>query len=284
MAVVAALVSALLYGTASVLQHSAAEQAPDHRSLRPGLLVMLAARPLWVLGIVADLGAFGFQFVALDHGSVALVQPILVTGLLFALPVGAALGHRRFSRREWVSALFVVAGLALFLVVASPGGGRNDATGLAWGVAAIAVFVPTGLIIVAVRLWRGPWRAAALAVAAGGVMGLVAALIKAVAGDVHLGLATTFTSWQLYALGACAGVALLVIQSAFQAGPLSWSLPTLTVMETVAGVTVGVLLFGEELSGSAWGIVAEVIGMAAIAVGVFRLGSLPVEAHPASSS
>ena len=54
-----------------------------------GLLTRLVTKPLWLAGIAADGLAFVFQFVALGHGSLILVQPLLVSGLLFALPLGA---------------------------------------------------------------------------------------------------------------------------------------------------------------------------------------------------
>src|SRR5207244_5289960 len=132
MPVLAALGSALLYALASVLQQRAAGQAPAERSLRLRLLVGLFARPMWVIGILADGAGFVLQFVALDHGSLVLVQPLLVSGLLFALPFGAALTHRSLTPSEWLGSAATVAGLAVFLVVAAPGPGHDKASHLAW--------------------------------------------------------------------------------------------------------------------------------------------------------
>src|SRR5205823_13168937 len=87
--------------------------------------------PMWIIGILADVAGFGLQFVALDRGSLVLVQPLLVSGLLFALPFGAALTHRRLTASEWLGSAATVAGLALFLVVASPGPGQDRAPHLA---------------------------------------------------------------------------------------------------------------------------------------------------------
>ena len=49
-----------------------------------------------------------------------VVQPLLVTALLFALPLGAVLARRRLCVRDWAAAFAVAAGLAVFLVVANP--------------------------------------------------------------------------------------------------------------------------------------------------------------------
>src|SRR6266566_9014384 len=116
MPVLAALGAALLYALASVLQQRAAGEAPAERSLRLRLLVGLIARPMWVIGILADGAGFVLQFVALDHGSLVLVQPLLVSGLLFALPLGAFLSRSALRPADWLGAALVVTGLSVFLI------------------------------------------------------------------------------------------------------------------------------------------------------------------------
>src|SRR6202011_2170047 len=103
-AISCALFSSLLYALASVLQHRAAIAQPQDKSLHLGLLARLVTKPLWLAGIAADGLGFVFQFVALGHGSLILVQPLLVSGLLFALPLGAWLAHTRLGRQDWIGA------------------------------------------------------------------------------------------------------------------------------------------------------------------------------------
>src|SRR5438477_11075955 len=104
MVVASALGSALLYALASVLQQRAARVVPSEKSLRLSLLTTLLARPLWVVGVLADVGGFVLQFYALDHGALVLVQPLLVSGLLFALPLGAAFSKESMRPADWVGA------------------------------------------------------------------------------------------------------------------------------------------------------------------------------------
>src|SRR6202011_351659 len=103
-AISCALFSSLLYALASVLQHRAAIAQPQESSLHLGLLARLVTKPLWLAGIAADGFAFVFQFVALGHGSLILVQPLLVCGLLFALPLGAWLAGTKLTHRDWAGA------------------------------------------------------------------------------------------------------------------------------------------------------------------------------------
>ncbi|MGH9206828.1 MAG: DMT family transporter, partial [Acidimicrobiales bacterium] len=275
MAIVTALGAAMLYALAAVLQHRSAASVPDERSMRVGLIVHLAGRPAWLIGIVADAGAYVLQFVALGHGSLVLVQPLLVPGLLMALPINAALTHRHLNRREWVASGAVVTGLALFLVVASPSEGVATASNKAWMALGATAAV---LVLTMLRLSGRPGtvrRACLLAAAAGLVMGVAAALTKATSHLLGTGIGQTLTSWEPYALVACGLLGLLLVQSAFQAGPLRWSLPMLTVVETVAGIAIGALAFSESIRSSPLAILAELLGVAVMALGVFGLGQAP---------
>ena len=107
----------MLYAAASVLQQHSASAQPAERSMRLGLLTRLVRNPVWLLGIGADVAGFVLQFIALSTGTLVLVQPLLVVGLLFALPIGAKVDGTRMGWREWSSAVAVCAGLAVFQVL-----------------------------------------------------------------------------------------------------------------------------------------------------------------------
>src|SRR5262245_56136614 len=90
--------AALCFALGSVLQHRAATLAPSHECMKPALLRRLVARPSWLLANAANLFAFVLQFLAVRRGSLLVVQSLLVTTLLFALPLGAAVAHRPLTR------------------------------------------------------------------------------------------------------------------------------------------------------------------------------------------
>jgi drug/metabolite transporter (DMT)-like permease len=277
MPVLAALGSALLYALASVLQQRAAGEAPAERALRLRLLVGLFARPIWLIGILADGAGFVLQFVALDHGSLVLVQPLLVSGLLFALPLGAAMTHRRLMPSEWLGAATTVAGLSLFLVVAAPAPGHDKASDLAWVITGVCTLVPIAVLVAVSRSTGGALRAGLMAAAGGIFYGLAAALTKVTAQEFHTGIVHTLTNtWEPYALVVCAVVAMVVVQSAFQAGPLRWSLPTLTVVDPVVSVVIGALALGERISTVGAAPALEILGLVAMAGGVFLVARSPL--------
>lgn len=67
-AVPAAVAGAALMGLASATQAAATKQVPAGRTLHPGLLVALARRPLWLIGIAATAGGLLLQVLALASG------------------------------------------------------------------------------------------------------------------------------------------------------------------------------------------------------------------------
>jgi len=276
MVVASALGAAMLYAVAAVLQQRAASAAPVERSLRLGLLAYLVARPMWLLGAAADVAAFGLQFWALDHGSLVLVQPLLVSGLLFALPLGAFLSRSALRPADWLGAALVVTGLSVFLIVANPDRGRADASNLAWLLLGLTTAVPVALCIWAAGRSPGVRRAAFLATAAGIVYGVTAAITKATAHLLDTGFWHAATSWKPY-VGVCLGIGGMVMdQSAYQAGPLATSLPALTVADPVVSIIIGAVLFEEGVEIAHGAPIVEAMALIVMVVGVFVLARSPL--------
>ncbi len=279
MAVLFALLSAVAFAVASVLQQRAARDVPEEHSMRPGLIWRLIRRPMWLAGTVADWIGFGFQALALGVGSLIVVQPLLCTGLLFALPVGAAWQGRRLARVDWISAIALSVGLGAFLVVGAPTHGKDFASTHAWVVTALVLGpVILGCVLAGMRT-RNTARAVLLALATALLYSATAVLTKSAVTELGSGLDTFFTSWEPYAGVAAGAVALLLNQSAFQAGDLQASLPTLTAVEPIVGSVLGFLMLDELLTATGaleWTVVvvaALVIVVAVVALSVSAAGN-----------
>jgi drug/metabolite transporter (DMT)-like permease len=283
--VVLAVGSALAAATSSVLQHRSARQAPHGQTHR--LLGHLLTRPTWIAGLIAAGIGLVLHAFALANGPLDLVQPLLISGVLFALPVSALLEGRRPSGREWLWALVVVGGLAAFLIAARPSPGRValDADVLAWavvsGVGVIGLLTALGL--------RWPWgHAPALLGAAAGVgYGVVAALLKQTMTIARSGVVPLLSDWPLYAFVAVGGVSLALTQMAYRAGPLSHSMPALTVTDPAASVALGTLAFEESLATDALSIAIQVIGfvtMVAAAAQLARRTKMDQDREPVAVS
>jgi drug/metabolite transporter (DMT)-like permease len=276
LSVIAALAAGCTFAVGSVLQQRAAREEPAELSLSWRLLVDLAHRRLWLLGIGSDAISFGLQALALAFGPLALVQPLAVTGLLFAIPLAVRWRGKKLHAREWLATLSVALGLAAFLVAASPSDGVPQTTWLRWALILIAV---GGLMAFGVALGqvvRGALRASSYGLAAGAAFGLLAALTKASTHLLGQGAGTFFTSWQPYAMVVVAVAGAIVQQSAFQAGPLPASVPVMDAVEPAVAVSIGVFAFSEHVGTSLAALTFQALGIALLLAGIVTLDRSPV--------
>lgn len=243
-----ALLAAALFAVASAMQQRAASQVPDHSSNGLALIRVLVRRRLWWLGLVCDFGSYLVQAAALGVGSLVLVQPLLVTSLLMALPLSARWGGRRLSRSDWWWASLLAGALAVFVVTGQSSAGLDRAGATRW--------LSTGLVLgmllagcLGVAGIRRGYRPVAFAAATALLYGVLAALTKSVVSLLPGGPAAVLGGWETYALVAAAVAGTMTQQSAYQAGGLAASLPTITVGEPVVAVVLGIAVLGERLPG-----------------------------------
>jgi drug/metabolite transporter (DMT)-like permease len=244
-----ALIAAALFALGSVLQQKAGTDAPT-LGASTGLLLRMARRPVWIAGIAADGLAFLAQAAALGIGSLAVVQPLLVASVVFALPLGVWLTDQRVGRREVVAALALLVGLGAFIVVADPSGGHDSASLGAWLIAAAACGGPCVVLALLAPRSPGARRAAMLGAAAGILFALSAALTKTVVSELDNGLATLFTTWPLYGLIAVGYISMTLNQMSLDAGALAATMATSTALDPIASVVLGLALFKESIDAS----------------------------------
>ncbi|GAB3561961.1 DMT family transporter [Spelaeicoccus albus] len=276
-AIIFALASAGCAAIASVLQHRTARAAPGGRGLRIGLIASLLRRPLWLVGVSAAGAAFLFHAAALQGGQLAIVQPLLVSSLLFALPATALLDKRRPSITEWTWALLLIVGLGLFLGFARPTAGT--------ALPNLSVFIPalalagaltaTSVFLGAVPLRR--YRPALFGFATGTAYGIVAALIKYVVGIGVSDPIRVLTDWPLYVLVVVGAFGVVLNQTAYQAGSLAAALPPLALSDPVVAALLGVVAFGEQMTTTPIAVIGQIIG--AVLAGTAAVTLARREAH-----
>ncbi|MCO1656456.1 DMT family transporter [Pseudonocardia humida] len=272
-----ALVAAALLAVATVAQQRVAATVPDDSARGLGLLRVLVRRRLWWYGLLGDGGGYVAQAAALGVGSVLLVQPLLVTTLLFALPLAARWAGRRPGRAElgWAGALAV--SLAVFVVVGNPTDGVDRAPAGDWlplGSVLVALFAAA---LLAAARTRGTPRAVLLAGATALCYGAAAALTKGVLGEFDAGALAVLSSWELYVLVAVSVAGTLLQQSAFQAGGLGASLPVMTVGEPVVAVLIGTAVLGEQLraDGPEWVLIGLLVALMTLATVALARAAAP---------
>jgi drug/metabolite transporter (DMT)-like permease len=273
---VAALAAAAGFAASAVLQQESATTVPEERTLSPTLLLALVRRRKWLLGMGSLLAAFGLQALALAYGPVALAQPVIVVELAFAIPLGMWRGRRRAGRREWMGIAFVMGGVALFLAVAVPAGGASNPAGSRWLVALIAVGAIVAAVLVAGARVSGPIRALFFGAAAGIAFGVLAVLTKAVVHQFGAGLGTAFSGWQLWLLITVGIAAFVISQSAYQAGPLAYSMPMTDLLEPAVAVVLGDVLLDENVRLTAGVLAVQVLAAVVACAGIVLLATSPV--------
>ncbi|MGV0791973.1 DMT family transporter [Mycolicibacterium sp. XJ1819] len=273
LAVLLALLAALFLAIGIVVRQRATMDVPPEHGVSTVMVSTLVRSRLWWAGTVAALAGYGFQALALVFGSLLLVQPILVSALLFALPLSARLADRRVTRAEWLWALLLTTALAVFVVLAKTRPGDYEASvQLTAIVAVVCTAAVMACVVVAVRNvgWR---RAVLLAVAVGVLFGVVAVLTKIVVHMLtHAGPVAVLTTPVPYLLVVLGVVAVLLQQSAFHAGSLQTSVPTMLVLEPVVAVALGAVVLGEHLTVGGVKAVAITLAVAVMTAATIALG------------
>jgi drug/metabolite transporter (DMT)-like permease len=272
MVITLALLSAALFGTGVALMQRPAADVPAEFAARPGLLMRVIRQPIWLLGVGMEIAGFICQLIALRRGSLVVVQPLLTTSLLFTIALVGTWTRQGVTASEWAALIAVVAGLALFMIVASPSDHSS-------GSADPADWVITGLSIgaaVTFLVWFGlrltdRAKATALGLAAGLGDAFMAVITKAFAHITDHGVVSALTSWAPYALCAAGLTAMLLTQTAYQAGLPKVSLPIITVADPLVSCGIGVALFGESLKFTGARAPIVIMSIAVIATGLIVL-------------
>src|SRR4029077_17434534 len=200
MAATLALVAAFLFALAAALQQKGALNLPTISLAQPMSLVRLVGQTTWLLGTLALFTGYLFQAGALDRGRLAIIQPLLVTTIVFALPLGWLLTNQHIGRREGGGALVIVLGLALFAIYGHPAGGKENASNSAWAVAISVLGAICALLLVFGRQGTPTGVAAVYGTVAGILFGLSAALTKPTLEMLHQSVGEMLSHWQCYAL------------------------------------------------------------------------------------
>jgi hypothetical protein len=246
--IIFALAAALANAVHLMTQHAASVGvSSSHRGWN--LVTFLIRQPLWLLGWAVAAGGFGFQAVALHSGQLSIVQPLLVTELVFALLLRRFWIHQHIAKTAWTAALITCAALTVFLTAAEPHGGKLQPDAADWAFA-LAVFGGAVAVLAVMARWGSPLRRAALyATAASITWALMAAFTKATTNVlVASGPVSVLEHWPIYALIASGVLGSVLQQAALQVGPLSVSQPLIVVVDPAVAIALSVWLFDERFT------------------------------------
>jgi drug/metabolite transporter (DMT)-like permease len=271
MSEILAFASAAVFALGIVLQQRVVMDAPEAEEASAGILFKLVQHPVWLAGIASYGVAFGLQAAALGDGRLAVVQPILATQIVFALPLGVWLASQKITRLDIGAAIVVTVSLALFLILADPSGGRDDAPVGEWIVGGAVLLGMAGGLVVAGLTRTGALKAALLGTAAGLLFGLVAALTKGAIEVIQDDGFGVLANWHLYALIAVGFAGLTVTQLSLQVGILPPAVATSSIFNPVASIVLGLTLFEEQVHHSTAGRIGAALALLAMFGGIAAL-------------
>ncbi|WP_136245196.1 DMT family transporter [Mycobacterium intracellulare] len=253
LAAILALCAALASAIGNVVRQRSAQEVTDRRVGHLTLFGMLLRDTRGWLGGLGDIGRYVLLAAALDKGSGLLGMSLQGTALLFALPIYARMSHHPITRREWTWALLLAVALAVLIAIGDPTGGQQRAPLQTWLVVA-AVIGPLLLLgLLGARIWVDrPVAALLLAAVAGSLLAVFAVLMKGVVDILERHPGQVWQSFELYALVGCGVAGMIYHQSAYRAGALTASLPTIIVAKPVVGGILGIVVLGETLAAGGW--------------------------------
>jgi drug/metabolite transporter (DMT)-like permease len=279
------IAAALCLGIGYVIQQRVACTMPISDVLHWRLLLDLMRRKMWWAGIGAMVAGQVLAGLALQLATVAVVEPLLSTNLLFALAFAAVLARQRLHWHEATGAVLLSTALGVFIAVGDPHSSPAPDTDPV--AIAIAVSATAGAVLVLTVIARTAnlvLESILLSAGAGLLYGFQDAATRAafVRLDHHGVIGMLLNPW-IYLVVGGAALAILLSQSAFKAARLDYSLPPIAAAEPVAGILLGITLLGDVISVSVVGIAVEAASLAAVIGAVALIGrsdSLAVGGNP----
>jgi drug/metabolite transporter (DMT)-like permease len=270
------LLAALLIGTGFVLQQNAAQREPASRFLSLRLITDLLKQPRWLAGIACMVGGQVLAAWSIGNLSLAFVEPLLTTNLVFALLLAVPIAKATLRFWEIFGAVVLCLGVALLSAARSAKPiGLSFGSVSHWPAAAVIAAIAFAAVH-AGRTHPGRPRAMLTGMAAGLVFGIQDALTRQTLQILNSnGAGAMFTTWAPYALVGAGAIGIWLMQSAFNSGPLPLSLPAISAGEPLVGILLGVLVFGDRIQIAPGELALQAGGIFALIVGVILVGRAP---------
>jgi drug/metabolite transporter (DMT)-like permease len=277
LAIATMLLSAAMYALSFVLQHKGTQQSiglestdavepPDSAGVKA-----LIHNPNWLAGLALFVLSFLVHLAALGFGSVTIVQPLIVTELVFIPPFAALISHARISGRDWLAILTVCVGLAVFIIAAQPTEGDQIPTAAQWIMLVVGCLALMGLLMSMGRRRSPTARATLFGLAAGLMNALLALTAKGVFGNEHAGIGG-YLSDPLFWLTVLVAVASIgVVALAFRSGPITASTPAMISINPIVSAVAAMWLFNEAITITPVTVVLILVSISVVVAGVFAL-------------
>jgi drug/metabolite transporter (DMT)-like permease len=267
-----ALLAALAFALGTVLQQKGTLEASAGEG-DARFLTQILHRRVWLAGMACQTAGWVLQAVALDRGSLIVVQSLTATSLVIALPLGARITGQQITPRVWTGAAAMVLGIVLFLSAGTPKGGTSSPSAQAWWTAGLVCAGLMASLGIMGRRHSGATKALLYGAAAGVGYALQASVTKEFVTLVGHGLSTILSSWTIYVLIASAVVGFVFQQSSLRTGVLAPAMGSANAVTLIASVVLGVTTFGESLKSGGGRVIPACAGLVITVIGIGLLAA-----------
>jgi drug/metabolite transporter (DMT)-like permease len=240
----------------------------------------------FTLGMITALVSWGLHVAALSLAPMSVIQVTLAAGVVFIAVMADRLFGFEVGRRQWIGLSLMAAGLAVLGLTAPSMHGAHSQFSTAAMIAFEATLFGLGGLLIMGRRMGSPveHHGVMLGAAAGILFGVSDTAIKALTGIVgaHGPLGVLLSPWLLTAIAASI-VAFYASARGLQDGD---AVPVIAVTGTaanIAGITGGILVFGDPMAGSPLGLTLQAIAFVAVIVAAAMMPA-PVRAAGAASA
>jgi drug/metabolite transporter (DMT)-like permease len=239
----AALLAAVAYGVAAVLQGVAvARAAPTGNGADPRLLLALLREGPFVISVLLNLLGFCLHVVALQSLPLFLVQVALAASVAVTAVLSVLLLHHPLTARQWGAVLAVCGGLAL-LSTSARSGEATGSTGLGLRAALLAAILVVAVLGRYAGRLRGAVGASATGLVAGCGFGILAVSARLLPAGLDPG--EVLRDPVLVVLAIAGAVSFLLYAVAMQQGSVTLATATLVVTQTSVPAALGIVLLGD---------------------------------------
>jgi drug/metabolite transporter (DMT)-like permease len=255
---IAAIVAALLYGVAAVMQ-AIAVRAASHKSavdgpggVDPGLMVRMLHQWRFVVSLGFDAVGFVAQLIALQRLPLFAVQAFVAANLAVTAVVASWVIGVTLSWREWSAVLGVVAGVGLLGSTAGAEGAAQ--VGAVFKLALIVAIAGLALVGMAAAKLKEPYRTTALGMTAGFGYGVLSIAARVLNG---FSPAELIRDPAAYAVAAAGIISFMFYATALESGSVTVATAAVVLSETIPPAVIGVVFLGDQtrpgLGAVAWG-------------------------------
>ncbi|WP_200944806.1 DMT family transporter [Leifsonia sp. Root4] len=274
--IVLALIGAVFLSLGAQFQHRGVVKVERNTQyagsgLNVKQLMLLLARPSWVIGTLMLGFAVVLQLASLTQAPLMVVQPLGAVALVITAIVNARVSKVALNRKSIIAICMCVGGVGLFVTIAALTAVDKPVTDADLITILVILAVVLVAFVVAFITLRNKFKALFYILGAGVLYGFVATLAKVIINRIQHQNFEWLTFLCLIALLTAAALGAYFVQNAYASGPPDLVIAGLTVVDPLVAVAIGIFVLDEASQAPLWAVISFAIAGVIAIWGVFAL-------------